>query len=449
MPRLSIGIGLWIWISALALCSGLFSAMADEPPAHAGGVESSGGLSSPYVKSRGKVKFWVRVDNRSTKSLNSLRVVLVAGALPYTIESCWVGDPNSALGVDGSLACSALPQPLQASQVITIGGTIGATDQAPPETLSAIVEWDPAAARASEQVSLGQLSSDGWPTYWLETHTVLVSLLGAIVVGILAFAFKSSFESARRETEIKRTQEAETWNLLLQEAGRLSKDYYLPAHGALRAFVRRAQACLEAGVPDEPPKPSGFRGLLTMFKKPSGVAQKSDKTPPNPRFAFYYWALFERRMLRIRTRINGVHFKNRIGEEIVISAYTAYQKLFYVEDESKRSILDALLEDMPVIGTPTDFFQSLDGASPFPAQPSYVKAWEMFQKWLRDQHDEAASAIRFLGVMEPVLNYELNRPYLYWYGSAEPIELDATQKKTMRELIDGKEADQYLRDSGL
>jgi hypothetical protein len=449
MPRLSMR--KWTWIFALMLCSGLLGVMADEPPAHMGGVESSGGLSSPYVKNGGNVKFWVRVDNRSAKSLTNLRVVLVAGALPYKIESCWVGDPKVALGVDSALACSALPQPVAASQVITIGGTIGATDQALPEMLSAIVEWDPAAARPSEQVSLGQLSSDGWPAYWLETHTTLISFFGAISLAGLAFLLRWIFESGRRKTEIKRTQEAETWNLLLQESGRLSRDYYLPAHGALRAFVKQARACLEAKGANEPAKPSGFRRLGAFFKKLFGVAEKSEeKTEPNPRLAFFYWALFERRMLRIRTRINGVHFKNRIGEDIVISAYTAYQKLFYVKkDERKRSILDALLGDMPVVNTPTDFFQSLDGAKPFPPQPSYVKAWNMFEEWLKDQHDDSVSAIKFLSVMEPVLNYELNRPYLYWYGSAEPIELDATQQKTMRELIDRKDANQYLRDSGL
>ena len=93
----------------------------------------------------------------------------------------------------------------------------------------------------------------------------------------------------------------------------------------------------------------------------------------------------------------------------------------------------------------SDFIARLEGIGR-QRDPAYVRAWEQFHVWLHSAR--AACAIRYLDVMEPVLGYEVNRPYKYWYGSLEPLELTDNQKRLVYRLGEKKEVDAYLEKGG-
>ena len=345
--------------------------------------------------------------NRSEHPVDELRIARLDAPAVYSIVACWYASPSPGPPTSISGKCSDLPVKLGRGQEVTLGGTIRASGTADPETAGLLVEWTSDKISSSHDVILGQLSSDSFLTYWLETHTVLVSFFGVAALGLIGYLAKRRFDAVSHQAELKQAQERETWNQLLSEAGNFSLNYYLPADGALQSFIGQAKKHRKS----EPCK----------VEKDS-VESREKEPRLSARMAFYYWAYFERRMLMIQRRMGGVHFKDYTGEEIVTSTYTRYRNLCYAKNLPFRSALNAMIEEMPLKTTITDFFGQMDGAAPFPPDETIGKAWSFFHSWLHDEKCERALAS--LELMHVILEYELNRPYYHWYGSMQPLALE-------------------------
>lgn len=388
-------------------------------------IEATGGLASPYVRNGGSVSFWVRVANRSSQPVTGIHLGPLDAPTAYSVVSCWSGEPapKSSPGAGGS--CPTSPVNLQPGQEATLGGTIHSSDLAEQQTVGALVEWNTPAGPSSREVTLGSLSSDSSFTYALETHTVLVSFFGVAVLGLVGYSLKYWFEKRGHRAEIERARQAETWTQLLKEASEFSLNDYLPTEGALEGFLSNAQRHREssASVNDE--------------------AEEVTATNFSARLAFYFWALFERRMLELYRRMGGVHFKDHTGEVIVTDCYARYKSLFYGSSERDRRILDDMLHIMPLKVTAPRFLRRLDGWEGVPPDSRISAAWNMFHRWLHK--DRAGDAIRCLGAMQPVFDYELNRPYKYWYGYLDPIDLSEEQVRELKSLAGAPETSAHAR----
>jgi hypothetical protein len=200
-------------------------------------VDLAGGLSSSYVERVDRrLDFWLRVANHGTKPLTDMKLELLDRSGVYSLTKCWTGSPQTSAGILTSTSCTM--KDIAPNKEETVGGTLQTRDQADSENLAAVVEWGPT---SSAWVNLGTVSSDIGLTYWLETHTVLISAFGALLLGVIAYFAKLSFGNRRAKSEAKRTQQAETWNELLTESTGISRKYYLPMWGALQAFLEEAE----------------------------------------------------------------------------------------------------------------------------------------------------------------------------------------------------------------
>ena len=375
-------------------------------------VEVTSGLSSPYVRNGRTVNFWLRIVNHSSHAISNLRVGPLDAPRHFSIVACWAADPRSKDFPAPDGTCPAAPLTLKPSQEVSLGGTIHAFRRANQQNIGAIVQWT-ALAPSSHEVILGPLSSDSWFTYYLETHTVLVSFFGVALLAGLAYLLKFKFESWRQRKERELARQAETWTQLLKEAGNFSLNYYLPADGALVNFLAKA------------------REHLKLFE---AAPETDPQVHLTARLAFFHWASFERRMLQIQRRIHGIHFKNQTAEDIVINAYGRFGSLFYFQTQRSREILDALLDKVPLQATSAKFLRLLDGSPPYvPADPDVTAAWDMFHSWLHG--DQANEALRFLEAMQPIFLFEINRPYYYWYGQMDALDLSDDHLADLRRLV--------------
>jgi phage tail tape-measure protein len=67
-----------------------------------------------------------------------------------------------------------------------------------------------------------------------------------------------------------------------------------------------------------------------------------------------------------------------------------------------------------------------------PAKQPLEDAWNDFGEWLNA--GKHVQAMPFLKTFRAVLSYEMNRPYEYWYGRRDTIELDAGIEKTIADI---------------
>jgi hypothetical protein len=391
------------------------SLAADAPPVEPrSDIEAIGGLSSPYVKNGSTVNFWIRIVNHSTHQLTGITLGPLDVSGPFSLTKCWSGDPAVVQRPTGEI-CHIVPDSLEPSQVVSVGGTISASDLANQESIGAIISWKSGKDSSSHELTLGPLSSDSWITYFLETHTVLVSLFGVALLAVIAYLLRVEFERWRQAKERERTRQAETWSQLLKEAGNFSLHYYLPVDGALAGLLKYAALHRE------------------QSEGPADSAEARREIHHSLRFAFFYWTLFERGMSRIRQHVGGLQFKNYTGEDIVNGCYSRYQALFYISDrdpdDHKRAAIDALLDKFPLGISSTKFLRLLEGHDAIPPDPAVVAGCEMFHRWLHK--DEAGKALAFLDAMKPVFLFELNRPYYYWYGSMDPPDFSAEQREIL------------------
>lgn len=414
-----------------------------EPESHSD-LELSGGLSSPYVSNGGRVTFWVRAINRSSHNVTALMLGPLEPMSSYSLDTCWAVDPSSekSLTMTDS-SCPSSSVTLAPGQEITLGGEIRAFGLADQQTMGILAKWTSVSSSQSKSSSvstlshtsappflytlvivptsshvviLGPLSSDSPFTYFLETHAVLVSIFGIALLAVAAYLLRFPFEWFRQRQEATRARKAETWTQLLQDASKFSLKYYLPAEAALANFLTNA------------------RSHRAMSQGPADAAESQEKPGLTARLAFFYWATFERRMYEIMRRIGGLHFKDYTGEEIVGLAYFRYKLLFYYRSQKERNILDGLLDKTPLLTTSAKFLRLLDGHDGIHPDPHVVDAWDMFHHWLHKE--DADRAMRLLEASDPVFQFEVNRPYYYWYGHMDPPNLDAGQLSDLRSLYE-------------
>ncbi len=136
--------------------------------------------------------------------------------------------------------------------------------------------------------------------------------------------------------------------------------------------------------------------------------------------------LFEARVRKTTLCVGGFYFKNRIGEKIVSRCYLRYRQLFYRQDPEDQKLMEQVRDHVTANMDWKDFNVAWTAN-----QAIFDKWWEKFQAWMANPNGYPV-AVHFLSAFRSVLEYEVNRPYEYWYGEMQPLQIDAKADEAIR-----------------
>jgi hypothetical protein len=394
-----------------------------EPPVKEIAVQTS--LSTTLAHVGDNVRFFLTFTNPTVQGISQIRLRQLR-APGYEIDSLsWCSlerkplepdAPKDMLGssdaveIDVPMKCSLVADTLKPGQSVTVWGDLRDQKVHGKQALSVVLSWtNLKKVESSLSVPLGEIQSTRW---WAEPLSKAVNTIKdlalPILLGLLAYLYQrlektrdqarsdqeSAREQVRQEQDRLRTQLAETWSKMLPESHRLATRFYMPIEAALQGVLQ--------------------------FVESRQTDQRS----------YFYLVLFERRMRHLLKSAGGFYFKDRVGEKLAIHCYQTYRNLYYYQDSDKLKRLGAMLDHVSVGETWASFSKKVSENGP--AKQPLEDAWNDFGEWLNA--GKHVQAMPFLKTFRAVLSYEMNRPYEYWYGRRDTIELDAGIEKTIADI---------------
>jgi hypothetical protein len=204
-------------------------------------------------------------------------------------------------------------------------------------------------------------------------------------------------EVEQRAAEKEKEQVAQTWNMMIPVSHALNTEFYIK--------IQRAAGLLLKSVQQYDGAKAGSAEALTLKRQ-----------------AFYCWTLLRRHMRNL-TEKSGYYFKDRTGEALAnLCGVSAVESFYASGNEAALNRLHRLLKHVALTETLADFLQKLD-------DKEAEDRTRLFRDCLADFSDWMASAsfpraLLSLRGLRAVLEYEVNRPYQYWYGSRERLQVD-------------------------
>ena len=412
-------------------------------------VVVKGALSRSVVRVGDPVRFWLTVHNRSPKPIFELRL-LQLNCPGYDIGTlCWCGglaegcwslskdkefqSATASSPVLDRKPCDLIAAELKRGQTITVWGDLRASESRETYAMSAVVGWTrPDKTRSQLAVPLGQSLVQTKCDQWLSSaREWLKDFAWPLILGVLAVAFPfwarrreqreetraKEVERVRQEQDRDRAQLVQTWNKMLPQSHKLATQHYMPIEGPVRAALE--------------------------FMVRHRDKKEEDRDHKTARRAFYNLLLFERRVRHMADSVGGFYFKDRMGEELAVNCYDRYDELYAESSENVRRDLSEILDWIERQETFNSFLRKLDGHASVDRNITEVfqRAWEYFLGWLGT--DACGRAISCLKGFRAVVEYEMNRPYEYWYGRPEKLLLDQDTESLLRSIANdiGKESD--------
>jgi hypothetical protein len=300
---------------------------------------------------------------------------------------------------------------------MTIWGDLRAQEPSDRQSLRAVVGWTSNEKVQSQvAVPLGEATvQSGWDPrqsiVWdfFKDFALPLVLIG---LGMVFNLWEKKRERAKLEHERLRTQLAETWNSMLPETHRLVTRFYMPVEAAARAavdFIRRYR--------EEDAKESGGPASVEASRR-----------------AFFYLVLLERRMRHLSNSEGGFYFKDRIGELLAARCHDRFRNLYSWENERVVRSFSGVLNYIDLSETFASFLDKLDRRAEGVSAEVFQQAWNDFTAWLPSE--KCNRAISYLAAFAVVLEYEMNRPYEFWYGRREPLHGDADTLSVLQSLAE-------------
>ena len=404
--------------------------------AHAGEVDASAGLSLSKVETGEKIRFWITVENPTQNLLADVRIVrLDAQGFRWTLLSWRMaqGDrsclPPAALPqspvvqpIEIPATCEPLAATLEPGQSLVVMGELVGVDPHPPLPIYAELSWkDKGEKEAGRVLPLGEASVtgcwDNWPSFYQAVKDLALPVI-LLFFGVLLSLWQK-----------ERAQISETWSKMLPISHRLATRHYLVIAGAVAGILARDAKMKEIKDEDQ--------DLATNEAWREHMLRQ-----------FYYIAFLERHYYHMVHTSGGFYFKNRVGESVVQECYNRFLDHYTkAPPADKLTLLTAVAETMDLKEGFHSFRQrwtgsgeSVAGEKTIVDRGQMIRAWQDFQQW-RGSKDYPES-IRYLSAFNTILLYEINRPYEYWYGEKEKLELLPAVKQTLDEIaIDLAETD--------
>jgi hypothetical protein len=385
-----------------------------------GEVELVGQVSRSELQTGDTLRFWLTIRNNSDDDIEE--ILLSAESFSgFSIKSkCWrpiggascvpsdlpatISLPRASVQTN-SLPASAPQAPealdvdriirrLRPGQTLSVWGELIPTMRQEKSQITAVLSFETnAGVRSQVEVPLGEVVVRNWLD---RVSTLLWPSVGTILGAFAGYILK--------RWQDQRLQKTETWNKMLPESHRLAMAYYAPLDSAARLFIEDTR----------------------RYKKNASTLTRS-KAKQNLRQSFYWWMMFSYRY-RLMTREAGAfYFKDRVGEELTVSCFQACEVCYHNRDESRVRNYRKIRDFIDSNETLDSFLNKLDGR--MDAFPKFKDEWEHFESWV--QTDACEQALALLDGFCSVLQYELNRPYEYWYGWTDPIALDDATEKVL------------------
>ena len=216
---------------------------------------------------------------------------------------------------------------------------------------------------------------------------------------------------------------------MLGTSHRYNTKYYTPLVGAMNVFLAHVAAHAEKYQKDP-------RGAETVRLE---------------RLTFFYLARFRRHNYQMIRAIGGVYFKNKTGELLVSHCLNSFRVIYFgPEPAVPLANFSAVVANVRVDESFEEFLLKLKGSPTMDAavRTAFRNSWRYFRAWIRS--NACADACAYLKAVQAVFDYEMDRPYEYWYG--KPLRLKTTRdankflKKIAPELGPKEHSEELSRD---
>jgi hypothetical protein len=195
-----------------------------------------------------------------------------------------------------------------------------------------------------------------------------------------------------------------TWKYMLGISHRYNTKYYTPLIASLELFL----------------------GQVSEHRKSYKKNPQSDETLLTERLAFFYLVRFRQRNREVVRAIGGFYFKNNTGENLAAHCLDSFRRLYLGPEESAQlENFAKVLHNVSKDETFEEFQLKLEGRATVDSQTAeaFKDSWRHFDRWIRSDH--CSKACVFLRAARPIIYYEMNRPYEYWYGKRVALTISA------------------------
>jgi hypothetical protein len=419
-------------------------------PAAFGEVEVTASLAQSSVQVDENVAFWLTIRNRSSAPVSDVTLV-PTGLQGYTIAArCWRPVSGaSCVPTDATTAnaSSARPSPLPSEESITseikpgqtlaIWGQLRAEKRQEKHTVYATVRWTDIGGRSSQAVvSLGDLASknyiDTLEETWSWLQATLKDLALPILLAVLAYRFKKweddreairrndenaretarqtaekELEVQRHEAEQERQQLFQTWNQMLKVSHDDATKHYMPMLSAASTVRTHVLKC-----------------RVEMKKVPQGTLPGDDRY----KHALFYFLLLRKRNKRFTDDRGGFYFKDRVGEELAAACWSETNKLYIRGNSAIREKFSELLNQVAADDLLSTFMKKFREAAAGnnSSETVFQIVYRQFCEWLAS--GDCEHAMDYLESFIAVVEFEMNKPYVYWYPADQKSKLNTLGK---------------------
>jgi F0F1-type ATP synthase membrane subunit b/b' len=229
-------------------------------------------------------------------------------------------------------------------------------------------------------------------------------------------------DQQRQQLERERQQLLQTWNNMLPISHEDATKYYMPLGSAVRSTLESFERCL-TGLDKVPPD------------LPFGS--------PHTKHALYYFLVTMRRCRCIADERGGFYFKDRLGEKLTALCVEKLGALYIHDSDDAAEKTSELLGGISPQEKLGAFVPKLNESlskvtSNPPVKDTQFIVYQHFFAWLFTP--EFRESIPLLKALTAILDFEMNKPYEYWYpkDQKERLTSDSKIEKFLREFAEAK-----------
>lgn len=229
-------------------------------------------------------------------------------------------------------------------------------------------------------------------------------------------------DQQRQGEERERQQLLQTWNNMLTISHEDATQYYMPLGSAVRSTLESFERCRAALDKTPPDLPFGS---------------------PYTKHALYCFLVTMRRCRRIADDRGGFYFKDRVGEKLTALCVEKLGALYLLDSPGAAEKTSELLREINPQEKLGEFVPKLNeslakGTSKPPVEDTRFIVYQHFYTWLSTP--EFRRSVPLMKAMTAILDFEMNKPYEYWYpkDQKERLVTDSNIEKFLREFAEEK-----------
>ncbi len=361
------------------------------------GLAAYAWIDTNRVDSSEPLTMWVTFENHTADAIHKLHFVQF-NAPGFAVPECWYA--NTCMeGGEASATEHKLPDTLAAGESATVWAKLKPAAESGRYTVLAVFAWQQGKEDFRSAVSAGPVEVTAW---WREAIQFVGKPLRELVQGLalpavlilLGWYFQrrdKEREEARKVHDNEQDERRQIWNSLLPGLLENAQKYYMPVNRSVKNLL---QASAKA---------------------------RTSKKATDAREYTYSLLICCRRFRAVREHLGGFHFKDRDGERVTVLAWTILNhhvdSRFALRD--KDEMLD-LLDPMESFARFEERFRHWGSKELVTKLETQAVAW-----LTGDAQGSFAEVEPVLEILRCVLDYEINRPFFYWYDTKE--KLNATR----------------------